>query len=94
MRRISEVPTFSIECGGSDSIKRASTGGRIRIGDGIVQNLAFSIAAYEIAAGNRVVNGRPAVRVHRDQIAGGNSRIEDPDFLVIEHQFVMQRCRH
>ena len=52
----------------------------------IKQHVAFAIPANELAGRNRIVNGRPPMRVYGDCIPGRNSRIEHANTLVLQHE--------
>jgi len=56
---------------------------------GVQQDLAFTIAANEMAESNRVVDGRPAMRVDRHRVADGNTSVQHAHSIVLEYQPVM-----
>jgi hypothetical protein len=59
----------------------------------IEQHVAFAIAPNEIAGRDGVVDGRPAMRVDRYNMAHRNSRIQHAHAIILEHQTVILRRR-
>jgi hypothetical protein len=59
----------------------------------IEQDLAFAIAANEMAESDSVVDGGPAVGVDWNGIAHGNSCVEHAHAFILQYQLVMlRRC--
>ena len=63
--------------------------GRGRMLPRIEQHVSLGVVAHEIAACNRIVDCRPAVRVNGNEIAGWDVCIQNTNPLVIEHKLVM-----
>ena len=64
----------------------------LRIVAGVEKDGSGVVAADELAPGEDVVDGRPAVGVERDGVARRNGGVEDADGIVFEEDGVIRGC--
>ena len=55
--------------------------------------IPVAVTAEKIAEGDHVIDGRPAMSVERNGVAGSDPEIDDPDAVILENYGVMLRCR-
>jgi hypothetical protein len=58
----------------------------------IGEDCSVGVAAYKVAQAGEVLDGRPAMGVRRNGVAGAHACVEDPDAVVLEQHSVVLCC--